>query len=367
MPTRAAIRREIGQRTGQPFFRKFGIDAAAPSGTGTTTTLVDTVLLKEGDDYWNGAYLYLPPTDEIREVSDFATSSSTLTWLAAVAAAPDTDDTYELWSQFTAHEVNFAVDYALRSAWPYFFLVGRDETTCIEDEAGLYYTLPTTNTIRRLAQVYLKIYDSVTGSVTTTGAGATQLLDSAASFTSADIGKYVSIYKDGGDANGEIKIVTAVPSSTQLTTAAFSTAPAEDALYRLMDYTTVTPAQILIQNWLPNRYDSPTEIWLGQHPAGYEGYPICYLYEYEHPVLATETASTTCPVEFVFSMALAYLYYMKLNSSPVTEAPTWEALHKASSGSAQLYARNHKQQHLNSQFLRHETSSTGISADYPFR
>jgi hypothetical protein len=339
----------------------------SPSATGTTTTLIDTALLLEEDDYWNGNFLYLPASDEVREISDFANASSTLTWLAAVASAPTTSVDYEIWSQFTPHEVNLALNYALGSAWPYFYLAGRDETTCIEDADGLYYTLPTTNTIRRLCQVYLKMYDSTAGDVTTVGGAATQLIDANASFTAADVGKYVSIYKGGGAANGEVKIVTAYVSATELTTAAFSANPAEDAKYRLLDLSTVNPQQIMIDNWVLDRPEFPTEMWLGQHPSGFEGYPICYIYEYEHPALTTETGSTTCPVEFLYSAATAYLYFMKLASSPVTEVPAWEALHKAASGAAQLYARVHAQTHLPTQIVRHDSGGFGVPAEYPFR
>jgi hypothetical protein len=365
--TRAALRRKIGLRTGQPFFRRFGSDAAAPSASGSTTTLIDTALLKEVDDYWTGHMLYLPSSSEAREVSGFASGTSTLTWLAPVASAPDTDDTYELWSQFTPLEVEEAINYALASAWPYFFLFARDETTCIEDNAGLYYTLPTTNTIRRLAQVYFKIYDSVTGTVTTVGGSTTQLTDANASFTSADVGKYVAIYKDGATANGEVRVVTACVSTTELTTAAFSEAPPEDARYRLLDVNTVTPSQLLVQNWLPDRWSNPTEIQLGSHPTGYEGYPISYLYEYEHPTLTTEAGSTTCPEEFLLSAAMSYLYFMKLSTSPATEMGAWEALHKAASSAAQLYARINSQKHLASQILRHDQDAGSVPADYPFR
>jgi hypothetical protein len=365
--TRAAFRRNLGLRTGQPFFRKFGIDAQAPSATGTTTTLIDTAYLKDEDNAWNGNFVYLPPTDEVREISDFDQGTSTLTWLAPMTAAPDANDTYEIWSQFTPLEVNLALNYALASAWPFFYLAARDETTCIEDADGLYYTLPTTNTIRRLCQVYLKIYDSIVGTVTTVGGAATQLTDANASFTSADVGKYVSIYKGGGAANGEVRIVTAYVSATELTTAAFSANPAEDAKYRLLDLSTVNPQQVMLSNWALDRPEFPTEMWLGQHPSGFEGYPICYLYEYEHPPLTTETGSTTCPVEFLYSAAAAYLYFMKLASSPVTEVPAWEALHKAASGSAQLYARVHAQTHMPTQIIRHDNAGFGVPADYPFR
>lgn len=364
--TRAALRRKIALRAGEPFFRKFGIGQQTASANGTTTTLVDTTLLLEEDNFWRGYSLYLPSSDETRELSAFTNTSSTATWLAPIASSTSTSDPYELWSQFTALEVNEAINYALTSAWPYFFLATNDQTQCVKDASGLVYTLPTTNTIKRLCQVYLLIYNSNASKLTSVGADATQINDTSATFTASDVGKKVAIYKNDSNNIGEVRTVTAFVSSSELTTAAFSAAPASGASYRLIDTTDVFPAQYLMQNWVVDKYDIPTQVWFGDHPSGFEGHIIKYIYEYEHPSVSAEATSITCPEEFVIAAALAYLYMLKMASAPAVEIPTWQAMHKAMSGAAQLYAQGKGQQHMPATIVKHDTVA-GFPADYPFR
>lgn len=364
--TRAELRRKLGLRTGQPFFRRFGTSQLTGSASGTTTTLVDTAHLKEEDDYWNGQYIYFPASDEVREISDFDQGTSTITWLAAIASSTTSSTAYEIWSQFSPLQVNEAINWALEMAWPYFFLSTYDESLCVKDGRGLKYTLPTTNTIRRLCQVYLQIYDSTTSQITTEGTTA-QVIDSSASFTSSDVGKYVAAYKDCGDATGEVKAVTAVPSSTELTVSAFSAALPEDGYYRLLNPNDTTPNQLPVTGFITDRPEFPTLMWFGTHPTGYEGYPFYLLYEYEHPTLTTEAGTTTCPPEYVYSLAKAYIYEQKMATAPAVELPTWEAMHGSSLKAAEMYARSHRQQHMGVHRLDHQADTFGVPADYPFR
>jgi hypothetical protein len=325
------------------------------------------VRLKEGDDFWNGDYIYLPATDEVREISDFDNGTSTVTWLAAITTATAAADVYEIWSQFTPNEVHSAINYALREAWPYFFETDNDETLCLQGDGGLKITLPTTDTIKRLCGVYLKIYNGFASTVTTVGGAATQLTDASPprAFAATDVGKYVAIYEDDSNNAGEIKIVTAYVSASELTTAAFSAAPAEGAKYRLLDFNDMYPTTMPLYNWVVNSQDTPTEIWLGSFPAGYEGYPLYFVYENEYPVLTTESGDTTCPVEYVYNAAMSYLYQIKMSSAPAVELPTWEAMHRAATQAAQLYADTHKFQHMPSMITKHNTG-VGYPSDYPF-
>lgn len=367
MATRAELRRELGLRLGQPFFRRLsGTSAVTASAVGTTATLIDTARLLEADDYWIGDFLYLPASGEEREISDFANVSSTVTWLAPVAAATGATTAYEIWSQFTAHEVNAAIDFALRACWPYFFQTTYNETVPIEEDAGLFYTLPTTNAIRRLCQVFLMVYSSVTGTVTTAGA-VTQVIDSAAAFTAADVGKYVAAYGDASTAQGEIRQVTAYVSATELTVAAFSIALPEDAKYRLLDKNDPYPQQIFLQNWETDKAEFPTQLWLGSHPLGYEGYPLRLIYEYEFTALATDAATTTCPAEFIYALATAHLYMLKMSSAPAASLGLWTSLQRSAGQTAQQFAEQNRWRHLPVTIRRHDTNLAGVAVGYPFR
>jgi hypothetical protein len=365
--SRVNLRREIGKRTGQPFFRRFGKTSGAASTTGTTTTLIDTVLLKEENNFWRGNFIYFPATDELREISAFTQSSSTVTWLAAIGTGTTTAQVYEIWSTFTPAEVHSALDHALLEAWPFFFEYGTDESLVVTQDTGLFYTLPTTNTIRRLAQVYVMIYNGTQGSVTTEGT-TTQIIDANANFVAADVGKWISVYKDGGSANGQIRQITVRDSATQVTVGtAFSGAAPVGAKYRKLDKGDSTPTQVLLDNWIVNKNTFPTQLWLGAHLSGYEGYPLYLLYEYEFPVLATETATTNAPTEYLVSSILAYLYQLKLATSPATEVQNWDALHKAMANAAQLFVSAHKYTHLPASIIRHNLGHGNLPADYPFR
>ena len=86
MATRATIRREIARRLNMDFALRVGESATATGGT--TTTLIDTAMLDQADDYWNGDWLYVvndadasTNDGKIRLITDFTQSSSTLTFL----------------------------------------------------------------------------------------------------------------------------------------------------------------------------------------------------------------------------------------------------------------------------------------------
>lgn len=365
--TRKQIRQTLGLRTGQPFFRQFGANEGTASANGSTTTLIDTARLLDNDNAWRGSYIYFPATDEGRKISEFDQGTSTVTWLAPLASATVTDQEYEIWSQFAPNQVHEAVAHALRRGWPYFFLTGTDETLIIQDGVGLKYTLPTTHPIRRLCQAYLIIYDSVVGTVTSLGT-TTQIIDSGASFTSADVGRWIAVYKDGEGAMGEQQQISSVDSATQVTvSAAFSQAVPVDAKYRKLDKTTAPVQQLPLVNYITDAPEFPTLMWFGQHPYGYEGYPIYLMYEYEYPDLTTEASTTTCPPEFLFIMAVAYMYWQKMASAPGVESETWEAMFKSAANIAEIYIKSHRMAHLPMHRLDHQASLSSLPADYPFR
>jgi hypothetical protein len=367
MATRAALRRELGVRTGQLYFKRFGGSAGTASANGTTTTLIDTVRLKEADDFWNQDWIYFPASDEVREISDFDNATSKATWLAPATSTVATT-AYEIWSQFSPNEVHSALDYALNNAWPYFFEVGNDETTCLIGDAGMTATIPTTNTVRRLCEVYLKVYDGFASTVTTVGGAATQLTDASPprDFAATDVGKVVCIYEDDDNNAGEVRSVTAYVSASELTTAAFSAAPAEDAKYRLLDPNDMNPGQLKLSNWTVDKLDNPTKVWFGSFPSGYEGYPLYYVYEYECAPMTAETSTNgSCPLEYVYNMGLAYLYMLKMSSAPAVELPTWELMHRHALRAAQRHEELHRFAHLPSSLVRFN-ASFGVSSDYPF-
>jgi len=107
--TRAQIRQSIGYNLG-------AIYVSSSSGNGSTTTIVDNTLIG-ADDNHNGKWVVFNDANgtsgQVTRVSDYTSSSTTLTLSPAVAASSATDDTYELWD----HEYNpAAIDEFINQA-----------------------------------------------------------------------------------------------------------------------------------------------------------------------------------------------------------------------------------------------------------
>lgn len=364
MATRTTLRRNLGKRLGQPFFRKFGGVAGAASANGTTTTLVDTSRLREGENYWRGSYIYLPTTDEIREISAF--SNGTIVWHAPIASATTASQAYEVWSQFTPQEVHEALNRALQSGWPQLFMTTVDESVPIQTDKGFVYTLPTTNTIRRLCEVWMMVYPSVTGTVTSTGTNV-QVKDTGASFDSDDVGSYVAIYEDGGSATGDIRQVSTVDSGTQITVStAFTAILPTSTKYRLFDKTHTDGWQMMLNNWMVDAEDFPTTIWFSEHFFGYEGFPLKLIYEHEYTSLAAEASTTNCPEEYLYNQAMVYLHTLRLGSAPAAEVPNIKEqiqIHALLAEQAKLaFARQHKPGTIR----KHDLAAAAEIASNPF-
>jgi len=366
MATRAALRRLIGQRTQQPFFRDYGGTVGTATG-GSTTTLIDTVRLASGDSLdWRGQFVYLPTTDEVRRITTFTTASDTVTWAAAATAVVN-GTAYELWSSYTPGEVHAGLNYALSVAWPFLFLTGTNETVVIRQDGGLVYTLPTTNTIHRLCRVYLKAYYSTLTSTVTTEGTTSQVIDSTAPFTSADVGKWINVYDDANTANGNSRqILTFTSTTTVVVSSAFTVALPVGAKYRMVDKNYEFPTIILLQGWQPDKYDYPTTLWLGSHPSGYEGHLLCVEYEYDYPELTTETTDTTCPQEYILNMALAYLYFQRLGTADPSEVDRVQAMYQAALTAGQLYQKSNRFQHMPGTLTRMDLGAIITPRNYPF-
>jgi hypothetical protein len=364
--SRATLRQAIGIRTSQPFFVKFGGSAGTASASGTTTTLLDTVKLKEADNYWRGQYIYFNDTLEVREISAFANSSSTLTWLAAIAAATTTSSDYELWSTFSPVAVNEAINDALRDAWPYFFEVGTANLAILDTVPALY-TLPTTNTIRSLFRVTLLAYDSFTGEATSDGSTTSKLTDTAQTFVSAThVGQRVVIYDGDHAAAGDIRTISAVDSTDTITvSSAFTSTITDGTKYRIYNPNTENPSVIPLSSWRTDAPNFPTTLWLDSQPSEYAGHILRLEYTYEYDVLTTEAGTTTCPREYVVLAALARLYLMKLAYAPAVEQRTWEAMHRVAMAAAQQFALRNRFQHPTRTITRWFPDKS-YAADYPF-
>ena len=91
--TRAQLRQSIGYNLGAVY-------VSSASGDGSTTTIVDNTLIG-ADDNFNGRWVVFNDADgtagQVTRVSDYTSSSTTLTLSPAVASSSATSDTYEIW------------------------------------------------------------------------------------------------------------------------------------------------------------------------------------------------------------------------------------------------------------------------------
>ena len=91
--TRAQLRQSVGYNLGALY-------VSSASGNGSTTTIVDNTLIG-ADDNFNGRWVVFNDADgtagQVTRVSDYTSSSTTLTLSPAVASSSATSDTYELW------------------------------------------------------------------------------------------------------------------------------------------------------------------------------------------------------------------------------------------------------------------------------
>lgn len=112
--TREQIRRSIAANLDQP-------PSGTATGNGSTTTLLDTNYIG-GDDEFNGGWLvFTSGTNDglIRRVTDYATSTGTLTFKPAATASTATNDTYEFWrSEYPPDRIHEFINQALIQRTP---------------------------------------------------------------------------------------------------------------------------------------------------------------------------------------------------------------------------------------------------------
>lgn len=369
MATRAVLRRAIAKRIQEPFFRRLGSAAdSAQADSGTTTTLLDADLLLQGDDFWNGHLVYLPDSDEVREVSDFDQSSKQLTWLEPVASAVSSGDAYEIWSQLSPEDVHAAINIALRRAWPYFFEITNDEIV-IQSNMGAGYDLTSLLTytpiwVGRVEVEYL--IKSYTG--TADGGGAQdELVDTDQSNIDDDhVGWEVRVYE--GTSAGDVRTISSVDTVTYTYTVSsnFTSTLDTTSKYRLVDPNDNDRDFSPIIGWHTDKPHYPMVIRLGAHPYALEGYVLRIRYESLYSALTTETGSTNCPQEFIELMAMALLYQTLLAASPATEERTWMSMYQSTLEAATQYAKEHRFVHLGGTIQDRYLDEFGQDPDYPF-
>jgi hypothetical protein len=374
--TRKQLRHSIGIRTQQPFFRSLKVDGTdlTSDGGATSTTLLDASHLTHADDYWNGEYLYIPSTEEVRQISDFTQGNGTLTFLEPMAAAPSAV-TYELWSQFTPYEIHAAINQALRDAWPFFF-ENNMGTVVFQANAGTSYRLSTNLQVyttgvldtlmpRVVTGVELEdIATSVTG--TATAGGASTLTDTNKNFTNLGVTTAWEIRIYDGTGKGQRRTIDTVAATVITVSDAWGTQPDTTSKYTLVDVSDETHGWQFITQWSVDRPDNPQYLRIGAHSYGYEGYLMRVHYAREFQSLTAEADATTCPQEYVELAALARLYLIKMTNISATEVKNWEGAQTAFAEAAAQYAQKNRYFHNWSTYADDQELMSRVQPEYPF-
>jgi hypothetical protein len=373
--TRKELRRNIAVRTQQPFFRT--MDAATGDVTstgGTTLTVIDTANLKQVDDYWNGDFVYAPVADEVRQISDFDNATSTATFLEAATTMNGV--VYEIWSQWTPHEVHAAINQAIRDAWPFFF-DGKQGYIVLQAGQGTKYTLAnvltdeTTGVLETVMPRFINtaemevLASSIKGTADA-GGGNDELVDATTDFAAKGVNDEWEVRIYDGTGAGQRRVVSSVATTTITVGANWATNPDATSKYNVVKVGDETHGYKFQRAWSVDRVDNPLEFRLGSHSYGYEGHVIRLKYETEYQPLTADTSTTECPQEYLELAALARLYLIKMTNISATEVKNWEGAQKAFAEAAQQYADKNRFQHHSTSYLDDQDMTVRLSNEYPF-
>ena len=365
MATLKALRQLIGVKMQNLFFKQFGKSVQTATG-GSTTTLVDTGILLQVDDFWNGHYVYFPATQEVREVDDFDQGTSTITWLAPLSAAIEADDEYEIWAQVSPIEVNEAIVNALRQGWPDFFETNT-EYVVVKSYDGEGYTLADvlTYTPKWVAEVWLEGYtNSLTGTAesatnnTMTDTGVFATMDS-----SVDSWE-IRIYQ--GTGAGQRRTVSSNTDDAVTVSVNWTTNPDTTSMYRAVKVSSPERMFHPFMQWEVDSYENPTELRLGSHLYGYEGHCLRVRYEYEYPEISAETDSTNAMTEYVILAARLELYENLIASSSAVDVPEWEKMYGVLERRLRQLIESHRYDHLDASMNNPNGYGYTRDPEYPF-
>jgi len=108
----------IGFLYGRAFIMNNTMEADGTANGGDTTYLLDNART-EADDFWNDAYILFTSganSGQIRQVTDFTSTSGRLMWSAALPAAVQSGDTYTVTFYYIQNLTNDAVNWVYARA-----------------------------------------------------------------------------------------------------------------------------------------------------------------------------------------------------------------------------------------------------------
>jgi len=370
--TRAALRQEIARRTNMDFALRIGASSTATDGG--TNELIDTNRLRQADDFWNGAWLYIvndtSGTDndgEVRLISDFTSDTRSIAVVEPFSAAIANTDEYEIHSPWNALQIHDAINDAIDDGFPEFFDTVMDETV-VHLEDTMAYDLPTGIAPYYVTKVWIEEVSDKSRGTASSGSSIT-LVDSTQSWTNDAFNNMtVAIYD--GTGKGQFATITDTTAGTTLTVAAWSgtgtTSPSTDSKYVIKD----TPTEQYTWRRIPSlRFDQaywPTKMYLTSRYTRFQGMAFRIQYIAKPAALSAESGTTIIPSGFVIAKAMALLHGMKVADSR-SDQDRHRYLHQFWESRSEAYKLQNKwRMPKGTLWMEKDTVGDQLPSDYPF-
>jgi hypothetical protein len=305
-----------------PFARRVAAGYADATG-GSTSTIVDTVNLKQPTNFWAGQWAFRPASGEVRRIIQSATASSLVSMEYPFAATVAAGDDYEIHSVFNAIEIHQAINDAISTSYPAFFESVENKSLVIcEDklEYDLTSIVPSVGIIHEVAierpttriqgTVVSTAYDAGTDILTIT-------LESTADLSLVDSDWYFSLYKGAGE--GVAYAVLTVNNTLKTITVSVAADPGLgvtskyqlwDARAQVLDWYRIKQVHFSSKEW-------PSALRFYSPNYSFRGSRVRIKYSTLPSALATETATTTVPSEYIINKAVAILAQTRLGDNRV--------------------------------------------------
>jgi hypothetical protein len=314
-------------------------------GANPTVKSISDPILAQSEDIWTGQWWYNIRNGECRLITEFDPASDKIKFeyaaslpIAYSAGPPEVPaDTYEIHSIWNAFELHAAINRAIEDGYPSFFDIFTDETLVIKDHTLTYSMASFATAPWIITKIWIENPTSHMRG-TATSATLTSVSDSGVDLSTAKAGWLVSIY-DGTGA-GQVRTVTSLTGVHQLNVAAWTVTPDSTSKYCVWDPSDQLNDWTRLQSVRFNAKESPTLFYLGETFSGHVGFRIRVEYISKPLVLATESASTSIPKEFILHKALSYLYGQKVNDNRA-DRQRYESLQQFHYQQAEIYRQAH--------------------------
>ena len=320
--TRAELRRELAVRMSMPYAVRIPNGYADVSAGGATTTIIDTVNLKQANDFWNGqwAYLYDGTNEYLRKITDFVQSTGTLTLESALPGASSTTQDYEIHSKFNAVELHNAINKAIEEAYPAYFDTVESTSLIVKENRLDYLLTAITPQVARMHAVWLerptyRMYGTVV-SATYDGSTNTSIVLDPIDLSTVDTSWMISNYFGTGE-GGVLAVVSVNDGTNTVVVAGNYSTWADNDKIQLFDTREQNYSWYPLKNLRFTPKEWPSTMYLYNNISDHAGCRLKVLYSTAPSKLTTETGTTIVPKEFIMLSAMGTLYASRMNDNRV--------------------------------------------------